>query len=203
MANTHHYDIFINHINQFSDLPQKEVAGIKEIFFYKKIKKNQYLLEAGNKLSDIGYNINGLFRYFYIDYEGNDITKYFVSDNNFILSISSLIEQAPSLFYIQALTDSDVLLAPADRVFELIQRNAYWQKIYKYLLETTYILKEKREAEFLLYDATDRYLHFMQECPEIIKNAKQHYIASYLGIAPEHLSRIRAQLLNDKYLIQK
>jgi CRP-like cAMP-binding protein len=196
MDNNYYFDIFINYIKQISDLPQNEASGIKEIFYYKKIKKNEYLLETGNKLSFIGYNIKGIFRYFYIDYEGNDITKYFVSDNNFVLSLSSLIEQAPSLFYIQALTDSDVLLAPAEPVLELIKRNAYWQKIYKHLLETTYIVKEKREGEFLLFDARERYLHFLQECPKIVKNAKQHYIASYLGIAPEHLSRIRAQLSN-------
>ena len=137
------------------------------------------------------YIAHELFRYFYIDYEGNEKTKHFVARPEFVFSLSAFIEQTPSLYFIEALEDSEMLTAPADKIRILLRESKLWQDVYRAILENTYLIKEKREAEFLLYDAKDRIRHFVEEYPELNKRIKQHIIASYLGIAPESLSRIK------------
>ena len=86
------------------------------------------------------------------------------------------------------------MIIKAEKVYKLLETNIHWQQIYRNLLERVYIIKEKREADFLLLNATDRYMNFIKEYPHINKMIRQHHIASYLGITPESLSRIRAQL---------
>jgi CRP-like cAMP-binding protein len=188
------YDQLIKYITPFAVLSPVETEQLRKMFFLKMIKKGECFLKAGDHVKYLGFNNKGIFRYFYIDYEGNDKTKYFVSRNDFIFSLSSFINKAPSLYFIEALEDSEVLLASADDVRELLKSNVMWQNLYRNILEGTYIIKEKRESEFLLYDAKQRYLNFTEEYPEIHKSVKQHHIASFLGIAPESLSRIRSQL---------
>lgn len=185
----------ITFINKFSTLEQNDLVYLQEIFKFTVIKKNQIFLKAGNQLKYLGFIIKGTFRYFYIDINGNERTKYFVIENNFVFSLSSYIEKTPSLFYIEALEDSDLLVVPIEIINKLINSNIIWQNIYRNILETTYLIKEKREAEFLLFDAKYRYLHFLKEYPGLDKIVKQHYIASFLGIEPESLSRIRSQLI--------
>ena len=184
----------LNYLKEFTLLSQNDINQIEKLFFKKEIKKNQYFIKAGDNLKYIGFNLQGIFRYFYIDYEGNEKTKYFGTKNEFIFSLSSFIKKIPSLYFIETLEDSELLLAPVEKIYELINNNILWQNIYKSILEKTYIFKEKREADFLLFNAKDRYLNFIEEYPEIHNNVKQHYIASYLGIAPESLSRIRSEL---------
>jgi len=188
------YDPLENYLKRFACLPQHEWNQLKELFIPKRMKKNQFFLKAGDHLSTIGFNMEGIFRYFYIDYEGNEKTKHFVSSHEFVFSLSSFIEKTPSLYFIEALEDSELLVAQVENIYHLLQVNKLWQTVYQSILENTYLVKEKREAEFLLYNAKVRYLHFIEEYPEINKRVKQYIIASYLGITPESLSRIRNQL---------
>jgi CRP-like cAMP-binding protein len=188
------YNQLFNYIDPSAALSQSATEQLQKIFFPKLIKKGEYFLRAGENIKYLGFNNKGIFRYFYIDYEGKDKTKYFVFDNDFIFSLSSFIGKAPSLYFIEALEDSEILLAPVDDIRKLIKSEILWQSLYKNILEATYIIKEKRESEFLLYDAKQRYLNFVREYPAINQNVKQHHIASFLGIAPESLSRIRSQL---------
>lgn len=185
-----------SYLNKIIPIPDLEIEKIQAIFSQRKILKNEMFLQAGEHLTHIAFNINGVFRYFYNDFEGNDITKYFITDNDFILSLTSFIEKSPSLFSIEALEDSQILIAPVDVIYHMMENNIYLQIIYKHILEKTYIEKEKREAEFLLHSAKDRYINFINENHTVHSKIKLFYIASYLGIAPESLSRIRRQIGN-------
>lgn len=191
------YKEIVEYINNLMHLPQEEVEKLKTIFSYRKLLKNEHFLKAGELLEYVGFNLKGAFRYYYTDYEGNDKTKYFIVENDFILSLSSFIERSPALYSIQALEDSEILMAPVTKIYDLVSSNIYWQTIYRYIIEKTYVFKEKREAEFLLYDAKRRYLNFLNEYSTISHKIKQHYVASYLGVTPESLSRIRSQIQNS------
>lgn len=188
------YIKFINYINSIISLPDTELHKLKELFTYKKIKKSQAILRAGDPQKNIAFCLNGVFRYYYSDCEGNEKTKYFVSENNFLLSLSSFIEDIPSLYSIEAVEDGEILVASVNAVKDLIEEDTTWLRIYKHILERSYLFKEEREAEFLLYNAKMRYLRFVEEYPGLYSKVKKHQLASYLGITPESLSRIHAQV---------
>lgn len=183
----------IQYIQTIHPLQEREIEDLSSVFASQRLRKNELFLKAGEPLTRIGFNLNGIFRYYYNDFEGNEKTKYFVEENDFILSLSSLIEKSPSLYSIQALEDCEILTAPAAVIDAMITDSPAWQSIYRHILEKTYVIKEKREAEFLMCDAKERYLNFVRDFPMINRKVKLHTIASYLGIAPESLSRIRSQ----------
>ncbi len=190
---TDHIQILIDYISIYKKPDILRIKQLHDTFSYKKIPRKKLFLKAGDKLKHVGFIIKGLFKYYYIDYEGRKKIKYFVAENDFVLSLTSLIENIPSLFFIEALEDSEVLAAPVDKMIKFINYDPTWKEIYKSILEKNYIIKEKREAEFLLCNAEERYLRFINDNPGIYKRIKRHYIASYLGIAPESLSRISAK----------
>ena len=193
MTNSH-YDGFSEYMEHLGGLSRKETDKLMKLFSYKRLKKNEHFLKAGEPMQYVGFHISGAFRYYYLDFEGNDITKFFVVDHDFILSLSAFIDRSPSLFSIEAIADSELLLAPVQSLYEIMDSSPFWMRMYTHILEKTYVIKEKREAEFLLYDAKTRYKRFIEEYPEVLMKARQHHIASYLGIAPESLSRIRSQM---------
>ena len=149
---------------------------------------------AGDRQETIAFNLKGVFRYFYVDYEGRECNKHFVLENEWIVSLTAFIDNAPALFSIQALEEADVLTASADAVRSLLANSAHWQALYNRLLEANYVFKEKREAQFLINDAKGRYLAFLDAYPSLSDRIRQHHIASYLGMTSVSLSRIRSTL---------
>jgi CRP-like cAMP-binding protein len=142
----------------------------------------------------IGFNVAGLFRYYYIDDKGNEYTKHFCPENNFIISYRAMLLGCGSGFYVEALEDSSILIADYSLWQKLLDEHICWQIFTKKLLEKVYIVKEKREKELLLDSAKARYITFLNENPGLEKRIKQYQIASYLGITPVALSRIRANI---------
>ena len=176
-------------VNSIQPLTQKMEKEIIDSFYEKSIKKNAYFLTAYEDLVKVGFINRGLFRYFYIDAEGKETTKYFAKENEFIISFTAF-KGVKSPFFIQALESSRIICIQTKVLKTLIERNTDWLKLYVFLLEQSYLIKEKREADFLLYKAYTRYNNFNMEFPTLIDRVQQQHIASYLGITPESLSRI-------------
>jgi CRP-like cAMP-binding protein len=115
-----------------------------------------------------------------------------------LFNLAAYIEESPSRFYIQSLEDSEVLSTSIEDFRKLIREHTVWRNIYVNFLEEYYVVKENREADFLLYTAKSRYSNFRRDHSDLEKRVPQHYIASFLGIAPESLSRIRRTLNKDQ-----
>ena len=104
---------------------------------------------------------------------------------------TSLFTGGPSLTSIQALEDSLLLELDYNYLMQAAEENFVWQKLLRLTTEQDYLDKEKRESDRLQYDARSRYQNFLAEHPQWIGRIKQHYVASYLGISAETLSRIK------------
>jgi CRP-like cAMP-binding protein len=141
-----------------------------------------------------GYIISGLFRYVYINDKGIEYTKGIIREHRFVSSYSAMIAETPSHFYVEALEESTVLEIPYSNWLKLRTTDPFWDRLLVSLLEKAFTIKEKRERELLLLDAEMRYRIFLKEFPGMEHRVKQHIIASYLGIQPESLSRIRKKL---------
>lgn len=167
---------------------------ISKHFRYKKADKGSFLLREGELQSEIFFNAEGFFRYFYIDHEGSESVKHFSKSGEWTFSLSAFITHSPAKFFIQAVQDSHLLAVKADALRGLISGNPAWRQVYYTLVEKYYVIKEEREAAFLKNDAKGRYLNFLREYPELADKLKQHQTASYLGITPVTLSRIKKTL---------
>jgi len=185
---------FWDFLNQWQPLPPEERRQAESLFKPRRLVKNEFFLSAGEQQKSVGFNLKGVFRYFYVDYEGRECNKHFVLENEWVVSLTAFIDSAPALFSIQALEAADILSAPADAVRHLLVDSPYWQTLYKRLLETNYVLKERREAQFLMNDAKGRYLAFLDAYPSLSERIRQHHIASFLGMTSVSLSRIRSML---------
>lgn len=177
-----------------ADFPDELIDRLYAICRPRHYKKGEFFVMAGDVPEDMGFNLDGLFRLYYLDDEGNDHTKGFSTPGKFIISYSALSQQRPSYFYIEALADSDILQFSYHQLMTLVEEDNRWYRFLFKLLETVYIMKEMREKDFLLESATSRYLTFREEYPVLEKTIKLHHIASFIGVTPEALSRIRRRL---------
>lgn len=175
-------------------LPDKRIDEFLSIGNEKSIDSSNYFIKAGQIPKKIAFVFKGLFRYVYINNNGDEFTKAFLSENNFISSYSAMVLNKPSYFSIEALENSQLLEIYWSDFIKLTERDVFWVKFLMKFLEKGYITKEKRERDLLLLDAETRYKNFQTEFPGMEQRVKQGIIASNLGIKPETLSRIRRKI---------
>lgn len=183
-----------SYFQSISNISLSDLSVIDKIFYSFTVKKNEFFIKAGENPDKFGLIISGIFRYFYIDNDGKEYTKYFALEDDLLISYSAILLGEVSRFYIEALENSEILISSFKTFNELTENNLSWNKIARKLTEQQYIKKEIREYQFLFDDAETRYLQFLKEYPDLIERVKQYHIASYLGITPVALSRIRKKL---------
>ena len=176
---------------QIADNEINELLSISKI---KDIKENEYFISEGHIPKKFAIVLKGLFRYFYINDKGDEFTKGLIPSKNILVSYTSMSNQIPSLYTIEALEDSIILEINYKNWIELQKRNSNWDKFLIKTLEKGYFSKEKRERDLLLLDAETRYRNFTNEFPNLCKKVKLQIIASYIGVKPESLSRIRKKM---------
>lgn len=185
---------FIKFIKSITKVPKKQEEKFIALLTERKVKKNENLIRAGEYPKTIGFVNEGLFRYFYTNHEGVEFTKGFFMENTIISSYSAILENRGSYFTIEALEDSVIEQVSYDKFNELFSEHPCWNQFLLPVIQKGYIVKEEREREFLLYNAESRYKAFLKKYPGLDQRIKKHIIASYLGITPESLSRIRNKM---------
>lgn len=183
-----------NVIRTISPITDSEWELFENDIYEKTILKNNYFAKPYMISDNIGFVLKGTFRTFYIDNNGADITTHFQLENMFIVDYQSFITSKKSVFQIEALEDSHILYFNKKTVVNLFQQSHNWEKFGRIIAEQVFILYTKRFQSLLFQTAEERYLHLLKEFPEIFQRVPQYLIASYLGIKPQSLSRIRKQL---------
>jgi CRP-like cAMP-binding protein len=182
---------FSNFINKITRIPADQEAKFNRLVSKKSIKEGGDFISAGQFPKTIAFVKEGLFRYYYMNTEGVEFTKGFFLEKAILSSYSAILQNRPSYFTIQALEDSELEVVNYEDFRKLFLEHPCWNEFLISLLQKAYLVKEEREREFLLFDAEQRYKAFLQRFPGLEKRVRQNIIASYLGIAPESLSRIR------------
>jgi CRP-like cAMP-binding protein len=175
-------------------LPEDEAMKVANLFQACHLQRGEFFVRAGDIPKTIGVVITGILRLYYVDGDGNEYTKSFCAENSFVAAYSALLLKQPSRLFIQALEDAKLLTVDYAMYRSLSESHPCWQVLNCKIAENLFIKKEKRESALLLDNAKTRYLNFQAEYPDLEARLKQHHIASYLGITPVTLSRIRAQL---------
>lgn len=178
-------------LNNLANIPSDEAKKLYQSGNVKSIPKGEYYIRAGEIPKTFAFVSSGLFRYVYIDDDGRQFTKAFMPEFSILSSYSAMLQKTPSHYYIEALEPSNIVTFSYSSWLILKETNRCWDRFLIAMLEKGYMKKESRERELLLLSAEDRYRIFLDEYPSLESRVKQHMIASYLGITPESLSRIK------------
>ena len=179
-------------------LDEESIALLRNIFKPKVLKKDMFFLQEGEKSNEIGIIVKGLFRSYYIDKIGNDITKYFYAEGGILFSYAAHLSQKESAYYIQALEDSEILVARISDFEKIVEENYQLLLFYKTMTDSVLVMKEEHASSFKLLNSRERYKQFLTANSGLEKRLKQCHLASYLGITPVSLSRIRKKLNLNK-----
>jgi len=169
-------------------------ADIVSLSQSRKYVKNSYFAREGDYPTDLGFVSCGTFRAFYRTLEGVEYNKTFFTDNTFMIALTSIITQTRNLINIQALEDSDVLQFDYHKFILFYDQHPSLERMARKVIELEWVKKEIREIRLVMNNATERYQFFKEEHPRLEQKIPQYHIASYLGITPIQLSRIRAKI---------
>ena len=158
--------------------------------------KNNMILNMWDNQTEVYIIFSGIARSYYLDKDGNDITKFFMKENDFCVG-ESLFSTEKSIQGFEALEDIKALKFKAKDLKELLLKDESLSHLYIEFLENNLLYKMQREYAFQIMSATERYIEIKRNYRDIEKRISQRYIASYLGITPESLSRIRRTIKEE------
>lgn len=181
------------YINKWTTISKEDEVKILSAFEPISIKKKKDLLVAGQVCDYMYFITKGCVRSFYIDSKGIEHIYQIRMDNNWIGDIDSYYTRQKSKYNIEALEDTDLLRITVDRMDQLFIEIPALERYFRILFQKAYINALNRLNATMWDTAIDRYNNMLKEHPEIFQRISLVHIASYLGITPESLSRIRKQ----------
>lgn len=180
---------FIDQLMTFKDPQAWEDLLI--LFHSRSLQKGGFFAEQGKKSTKIAFILSGAARTFLVNQEGKEFTKYFNVEGQLMAPYSSIIRDDVSYVSIEALTDCEIFEANYTDIAELGEKYHDVQKILRKVPEMLFVLNEIREIQLVMLNAKERYELFREEFPGLENMINQYHIASFLGITPIQLSRIR------------
>lgn len=181
------------YIKQLLPLSENEQEVFVTLFREKQLRKNDFFAKEGEFSTELGFITKGVLRAFYRNKEGDEYNKTFFTENNFVGAYSSLVTRQQNLIHIQCLTDCSFLSAKFGEITKLYDHYPKIERLSRILAEHFFVIKEKREIEMVMLDAREKYRLFQEKYPSLENLIPQYHIASYLGVTPTQLSRIRAK----------
>lgn len=179
------------YLKAFVVLPDKEMSGLMECAEHRSVKKREILLASGQVERYVWFVRNGYVRFYYFDGNGNEVTSDFVFAPGFVTAFRSFINHEPSQVVVQAMEKIEVIGWSRECLYRLYDQYPTIERIGRVMAEQVFLSKDKHLTAFLNQSPQKRYLWLLKEYPEFIKNIPLVYLASWLGITPETLSRIR------------
>lgn len=192
------YDRYFQSFNKKVPLTEEEREVIKEYLTLKKIRKRQYLLQEGDISKCVAFVERGALRLYKVNEDGTEHIVQFALEGRFLTDLYSFLTNEPSIFNIDAIEDSELVLISRSASDELQKRST---KYLEYILIETsefYIDLERRLTYTISLTIDERYKDLITHYPDIIQRAPQHMIASYMGLTPETLSRVRRRISTKK-----
>lgn len=184
---------YITRISPVSDTTWDEFSAL---FTQKALKKGEFFIRENEMARQIGFLTQGVIRAFYRTPEGTEYNKHFFVPLSFTGGYSSLVTQRSNLINLQALTPCHLFVASYSRITALFDHHPDLERFARKLAEQYFVHKEKREVDIVLLEADKRYIQFQREYPGLEQLIPQYHIASYLGITPTQLSRIRRKMIS-------
>jgi len=181
------------YFSTFVQPTDEEWAAMAQCFYVKQLPKNDFILKAGAVCKEMNFINKGGYRSYYLK-DGKEITTNFFFSNSFVADYSSFVTQQPSFEYIEAVEDSELVTFSYKDMQYYYEKYPMMQKFGRLIAEKIITNISNRQQDFLLYTPKERYLNLIKRRPKVVLNLPQIHVATYLGITPEYLSRIRREL---------
>lgn len=176
-------------------IPQAELDLLEGLITTRKLKKGALLLTENQVCNEIYFIKKGILRSYFFNHQGDEITNCFAFENEFMASFLSFITQNNADENIQALVDTELQVISRESLEKLYKIGIHWQEIGRKLTEMEYVTLQKRMIAFQRLSGTQRYEELYQNHQKYLQLIPLQYLASYLGVTPRHLSRIRKAIL--------
>jgi len=188
---------FLTYINTISPINDDTFEKLQKCFKPVHLQKNAFFVKEGEHAQKIGFLQNGIVRAFFLNQKGKEYNKQFFVGPSIIGAYTSLLTKQSNKIAQQALTDCEVLVADFNTLEKLYDTFHDLERLGRKIAEFYFLEKEQKELEMALLDADKRYLIMRERFPTLEAIIPQYHIASYLGISPTQLSRIRRKLYHS------
>lgn len=187
-------EFFRKYLEDKISITEADYELIESVCIIKKLRKHQFLLSEGDVCIYSGFVCKGFLRKYSVNDKGIEHTVYFATENWWISDRQSLMDGKPSKYNIDAVEDSVVLLIGKSNFEMLNERIPAFKDMVNLILQRSLNAAHERINETFQSTAEEKYYHFLKTFPNLANRAPRHMVASYLGITPETLSRIRKQM---------
>lgn len=188
------FELLYNTISNTIEIEEEDFLSFTKFFVPKKIPRRQLFLKEGEICFHQAFVNKGILRSYTTDNNGNDFILQFSPERWWIADLSSYLKHEPSFLNIEALEDSELLLLSRPSWEQAMKEIPVLERYYRLIIQNHLIATQKRLIHSLSETAEEKYLRFLEIFPDCVQRVPQHMIASYLGVARETLSRVRAQL---------
>jgi len=188
------YEKLGQYLKNRTNIDEPALEHIFSHFSFLKTKRNQILLREGEICKDYYFVNKGCLRLFTYNNEGMESTRYFAFEGAFGTALPSLIDQTPAFGFVQTIENSELLKISSDSFFHLVDTIPQFARVYRQILEWGFITAQKRIYGFQGFDALQKVKWVMQYQPDFLVRVSNKMAASYLGLTPATLSRIKSRL---------
>ena len=183
----------INYFLKITSLTPDEIEVLTESMIIKKVSKGSFLVKEGQFNTDTFFVLDGLIRQYKL-IDGNDITTNFYTEEQWIMSLESFEKETPSDYFLTCVEDTTVVIGNEQKAQELFKQFPRFETTSRQIMETVFFEQQKLMASYITDKPEQRYLKLLKARPDIFQRVPQYDIATYIGVKPESLSRIRKKL---------
>lgn len=189
----------IFYFNQIHPLDEAEQALLIRSFVPQSYPAKTFLLRQGEVCQNLFFVTEGIVRVGLVDQQGEDITTYFQTENNFVTDYESFLRDRAAHFFIQAIEDVTVLQIDRYGIHRLYEQVSFGDKLGRVIAEELFIATNQRLLSFYTQTPEERYRTLLATSAQsgLINRVPQHYVASYIGVKPPSLSRIKRRFQQD------
>lgn len=191
------FDQLKTSLERLLPLTREEFVQFATLLTPRRLTKHEHWLRAGEVCTHIAFVNQGCLRYYYLK-DGSEFNGQFFFEGAWVGEYQSFLTGQSSIQYIDALEDTELLVMPRTDLLALYSERPVFERFGRLIAENVVIGSQRRTASLLFDTPEERYLKLITERPKVVERIPLHQIASYLGIKPESLSRIRRRLADNR-----
>lgn len=188
------FEAINRHVSRTCPFTEEELRVFDSLLEARKVKKKTFLLQPGEVCTFEAYINKGCIRNYYIDEHGSEVILQFAVEDWWVSDIGSFHEQKPSAMYIETLEECELLVLTVETKEELLRRVPKFERLFRIMVQRNLTTLQNRLMSTIALNAEEKYLDFTRRYPTIAQRVPQHHIASFLGISPEFLSKVRGRI---------